>query len=181
MAILTREKQERPRLLDVGTGSGCILLTLLAELPGATGTATDISQAALDCARENAARLGVLDRVDFRPASALEGVAGPYDMLLSNPPYIRSADIAGLSREVTQHDPLTALDGGANGLEVYRLIVRDAARVVPAGWIVLEIGHDQADQVLALARDTGTIAGPTSTTYMDLGRRQRCVAWKTHV
>lgn len=181
LAILTREGLQAPRLIDIGTGSGCILLTLLAELPRATGTATDISIAALEAARDNAGRLGVSDRLELRHADLLEGIEGPFDMLLSNPPYIRTADIAGLAPEVARFDPLRALDGGPDGLAFYRRIVRDAARVVPGGWVVLEVGHDQAAAVVALAEAAGAIAYGTASTHMDLSGQARCVAWKTQV
>lgn len=181
LAILARDDNRAPRLLDVGTGSGCILITLLAELPHATGTATDVSKAALEAAHDNAQRLGVADRLELRHADLLDGLDGPFDMLLSNPPYIRTADIAGLAPEVARFDPLQALDGGSDGLAFYRRIIRDAARIVPSGWVVLEVGHDQAATVIALAEAAGAIAYRTASTYMDLSGQARCVAWKTHV
>lgn len=180
LAILAREGLRQPRLLDIGTGSGCILVTLLAELPGASGTASDVSLDALKVARCNALRHGVADRIAFRQADMLAGIEGPYDMLLSNPPYIPRTEIASLAREVARHDPLAALDGGMDGLDFYRRIVAAAPLVAPGGWILLEVGHDQAAAVLELAAVAGAIADGTASTHMDLNGHSRCVAWKTH-
>lgn len=176
--ILASSGIERPRLIDVGTGTGCVLLTLLAELPQATGTATDISAQALAVARRNAERIGVADRATFIEADGLEDIAGPFDMILSNPPYIRTADIATLAPEVRRYDPAAALDGGPDGLGLYRRIFREARRVAPGGWIVLEVGHDQAGAVLEIANRSGSVADKTSTTHMDLAGLERCVAMK---
>lgn len=183
LAILRSELADRPapRLLDIGTGTGCIILTLLAELPGATGVATDVSAEALATARTNADRLGVQDRVEFKQASMLDGIEGPFDLLISNPPYIPSGEIAGLAPEVTRHDPRLALDGGPDGLAFYRRIIAEAKRVVPAGWVVLETGHDQADAIVQAAEAAGAVATGTSRTYLDLAGRPRCVAFSTHV
>lgn len=143
-----------PRLLDVGTGSGCIAVTLAAELPAATVVATDIDPAACAVARANAEALGV--RLDIRQGDLLAPVADepPFDAVVSNPPYVRSGELAGLQREV-QREPLRALDGGPDGLEVVRRIV-DAAvdRLAPDGLLALEIGEEQGAQVrdLLLAR-----------------------------
>lgn len=180
LAILARERNASPRLLDIGTGTGCILLTLLAELPRATGVATDIHQAALDVARRNAAHIGVVDRVEFRQTDVLDTISGPFDLLLSNPPYIPSGDIASLAPEVAGHDPRAALDGGPDGLAMYRRIVAGAHRVVRGGWVVLEVGCGQARAVVELARSTGGIVEGTPATHMDMAGIERCVAWKTH-
>ena len=139
------------RILDVGTGSGCLLLTLLCELPQATGLGTDISAAALATAARNARRLGLEQRVAWLRADGLESVAGPFHMLVANPPYVRTADLDGLEPEVRDFDPIEALDGGPDGLAIYRRLARRMADVVAAaGWVVLEVGHDQADVVAAL-------------------------------
>ncbi len=132
--------EEPIRLLDVGTGSGCLLLTLLGELPNATGIGTDISAAALDVARGNAHRLGLARRAEWRLADALEGIDGPFDVLVCNPPYIRSGDIARLAPEVKHFDPLLALDGGADGLRFFRSVSAGIRHVIPNGWTVLEVG-----------------------------------------
>jgi release factor glutamine methyltransferase len=168
------------RLLDVGAGSGCLLLTLLCELPRATGVGTDIDLAALNVARANASRLGVAGRASWLIADALDGVAGDFDMLIANPPYIRTGEIAGLGPEVREHDPIAALDGGADGLNFYRRLATAIRSVVPNGWVVLEVGHDQADAVAALlvsspgAADRGDVRF-----YLDVTGRRRCVAMRT--
>jgi release factor glutamine methyltransferase len=165
------------RILDVGTGSGCLLLTLLAELPLATGFGTDISTAALETAASNARQLGVSDRVRFMPARGLEGVAGPFDILVCNPPYIASGDISGLEPEVRDFDPLTALDGGADGLQVYRQIISAIEQVVPSGFAALEVGAGQADAVGEMLR--GVLAPGRLAKlgrHLDLGGHTRCVS-----
>lgn len=168
------------RILDVGTGSGCLLLTLLCELPGAHGTGTDISNGALEIARENARRLGVADRVDWLQADALEKVAGPFHMLVANPPYVRTAEIAHLEAEVRNFDPRQSLDGGAHGLAVYRRLVPRIKSVIPNGWTVLEVGHDQADEVAALlASALRGIDASDIRILRDVSGKQRCVAVKT--
>ena len=126
--------RQRPlSIIDVGTGSGCILITLLAELTHATGLATDLSPDAIAIARANAARHGVAERIAFTQARSLEGVDGLADILVSNPPYIPSADIAALDPGVRDYDPLLALDGGPDGLTVYRDIAARVGAVVPSG------------------------------------------------
>ena len=114
---------DRPlRIADLGTGSGAILLALLSELPAAQGFGTDISAAALQTAAANAARAGLSERATFIACDYASGLSGPFDLIVSNPPYIRSADIDGLAAEVRDHDPLAALDGGADGLDAYRAL-----------------------------------------------------------
>jgi release factor glutamine methyltransferase len=168
------------RILDVGTGTGCLLLTLLCELPQATGLGTDLSAAALAVARGNAAALGVQDRVAWRVADLLENVDGPFHMMLSNPPYLRSAEIATLEPEVSRFDPCLALDGGADGLEIFRKLSARVPEVVGDGWIVLEVGHDQADQVAELLRWARPAGGPANVTfYTDVSGKRRCVAVRT--
>ena len=123
------------RILDIGTGSGCILLTLLCELPQATGVGTDICQDALETAATNAHGLNVESRVSFMMARTCELGLGPFDLVLSNPPYIPSGDIAGLQLEVRNYDPRSALDGGGDGLETYREIAAGLMQAVPDGWL----------------------------------------------
>ena len=129
------------RVLDVGTGSGVIALTLAAEWPEAHVEAVDISDTALALARENAARLGLAVRVRFSRSDLLAEVTGEFDLIVANLPYIDSAEIAQLAREV-RHDPLTALDGGARGLEIFQRFFPQAARHL-RGRLALEIGHDR--------------------------------------
>jgi release factor glutamine methyltransferase len=134
-----------PKLIDVGTGSGIIALTLASEMPGAEVHAVDLSAEALALARQNAASLRLTDRVKFFQGDLLNGTQGPYDLVVANLPYIASDTLPTLSREV-QCDPRMALDGGADGLEIIsRLIVSARNQLTPGGVIALEIGHDQAD------------------------------------
>lgn len=164
------------RILDVGTGSGALLVTLLAELPLATGLGTDISDGALDAARENAERLGVASRASFLNRRSLESVEGPFDLLVSNPPYIPSGDIAGLDPEVRAFDPLGALDGGRDGLAIYRELASGLAGLVPRGWALVEVGAGQAGDVEALFREGLGRAVAATRLWSDLGQHTRCVA-----
>lgn len=144
------------RILDIGTGSGAIVLALLSELPDATGLATDISPAALAVARRNAARNGLAGRIAFLETSWADGVDGPFDLVVSNPPYIASAVIETLEREVKDHEPRLALDGGPDGLGPYPHLLAEARRLLGAGGTaVFEIGYDQGQAVLGLARQAG--------------------------
>jgi len=140
-------------VLDIGTGSGCIAVILASLLPDARVTASDISPAALDVARRNAA----LNRVtiEFLHGSLLEPVAGRrFDLIVSNPPYIPTADIAGLEPEVRDGDPRGALDGGEDGLDFYRALIPQApAHLYPGGWLLLEIGIGQGRDVAELFRE----------------------------
>ena len=127
-------RERRLRIADIGTGSGAILLALLSELPNAFGVGTDVSVAALRTASHNAARLGFASRAAFVACDYAAALSEPFDLMVSNPPYIRSADIAGLATEVRDHDPLVALDGGADGLDAYRKLIPQAAhRLAPGG------------------------------------------------
>jgi release factor glutamine methyltransferase len=179
---LAREEgweRDGPNILDVGTGSGCLVLTLICELAGARGTGTDISPTALAVARDNADRLGVSQRVTWLTADGLETVPGPFHMLVSNPPYVRTSEIAHLEPEVCKFDPVAALDGGEDGLAVYRALAPRFARVVPDGWVVLEVGYDQADAVASVVADG--LGQPVADTriYRDVARKRRCVAMRT--
>ncbi|MDO8979189.1 MAG: peptide chain release factor N(5)-glutamine methyltransferase [Afipia sp.] len=162
------------RIADIGTGSGAILLALLSELPGTTGIGTDISMAALATAESNAIRLGLAGRAAFVQCHYAAALSGPFDLIVSNPPYIRSADIATLDRDVRYHDPLLALDGGADGLDAYRAITPQAAALLaPGGVLIFEVGHDQSAQVSALMRTAGlTLSSPPKA---DLGGIYRAV------
>lgn len=170
-----------PRIADAGTGSGALIVTLLAELADATGVATDISPAALAVARDNAARHGVEARVEFVHTSCLKGVAGPFDLIVSNPPYIAGTEIVGLPREVREFDPLLALDGGPDGLDVYREITSDIKSLRLNCWVGLEIGAGQADRVSEIFRVTFPLLPAGSISYVrDLGGHVRCVAVEIH-
>jgi release factor glutamine methyltransferase len=138
------------RIIDLGTGSGAILLALLSELPHARGTGIDIAADALDVARTNARRLGLADRADF-VLSDFAAVEGSFDLVLSNPPYIATPEIAGLAPEVRNFDPGHALDGGPDGLAAFRSIAAIARHLlVPAGHLVVEIGAGQESAVRGL-------------------------------
>ncbi len=164
------------RLLDLGTGTGCLLVALLHERPGAVGVGIDRSLGALATARWNAGRNAVGGRALFAQSDWAAACRGPFDLVVSNPPYIASPVIATLDPEVRQHDPRLALDGGADGLAAYRVILADAPRLLgPGGLLLLEIGFDQGEAVRALS------AGfPLEFLgiYPDLSGHPRCAALK---
>ena len=152
------ERPPRPRLriADIGTGSGAILLALLSELPEACGVGTDISPAALQTARSNAARLGFTPRAAFIACDYAAALSGTFDLIVSNPPYIRSVEIAGLDREVRQYDPPAALDGGADGLDAYRALIPQAAGLLaPGGTLIVEAGCGQSGPISELMTASG--------------------------
>jgi release factor glutamine methyltransferase len=155
--ITTRHlRNEKLRVLDIGTGSGALLLALLSELKAASGVATDKSVAALSLARANARRLGFADRCTFIACDFAAALRGPFDLIVSNPPYVSSGDIAELPPEVRDYDPRLALDGGEDGLDAYRAITTDALRLlVPRGRLIVELGHGQANVVNAIATAAG--------------------------
>jgi len=144
-------------MIDLGTGSGAILLATLAERAGARGVGTDISTEALAVARENAANLDLDNRCDFIRTEWATGFGDhSFDVVVSNPPYIPSADIAGLDPEVRDHDPHLALDGGPDGLQAYRELAPEIRRILkPGGLFAVEIGWDQGPQVKALFEAAG--------------------------
>jgi release factor glutamine methyltransferase len=145
LALQSKIENQKPKILDVGTGSGVIAITLALALPEASVTAIDISPAALALAHENAARLGA--SVAFVEGDLLPAEPEKFDLIVANLPYIPSGEIPTLSREV-QRDPHSALDGGADGLDLVRhLIDRAVPRLEPGGKMLLEIGHDQAAAV----------------------------------
>jgi len=141
----------RPRIADIGTGSGAILLALLHEIPEAVGVGTDLSLTALHTARSNAAALGLADRAAFVACSYASALAGPFDLIVSNPPYIPSAEIPKLDVEVRAHDPHLALDGGNDGYDAYRALIPQAAeRLLPGGALIVEAGQGQARTIETL-------------------------------
>jgi release factor glutamine methyltransferase len=160
LEILRAGASDRPlRIADLGTGSGAILLALLAELPQAQGIGTDISTAALQTAAANAARAGLAKRAGFVACDYASGLCGPFDLIVSNPPYIRSADIAGLAIEVRDHDPPAALDGGPDGLDAYRVLIPQAAdRLAPGAALVVEAAQGQSADIEALMKAAGLMA-----------------------
>lgn len=143
------------RILDLCTGSGCILLSLLHELRNADGLGTDLSEEALEAARENAVRLGLQERAAFRQGDLWEPVGDErFDLIVSNPPYVPTEVIPTLEPEVRCGEPYAALDGGEDGLVFYRRIIREAAgHLKPSGIIIVESGFDEAPQIAALMQD----------------------------
>jgi release factor glutamine methyltransferase len=164
------------KLLDLGTGTGCILITLLAELPRAEGVGTDISEGALGLAAANAERHGVGPRASFLRADWLDGVEGKYDLVLSNPPYIASGEIEALAEDVALYDPHLALDGGPDGLDAYRRIAARAGQVLaPHGKLLVEIGAGQEEAVAAIFQAAGLKLDPDQALRPDLAGRPRVV------
>ncbi len=149
------------RILDLGTGTGCLLLAALTEFPAAWGLGIDRSPAAAAVAQRNAQRLGLPHRATIMAGSWTEAITSRFDLLLCNPPYIRAADIAGLMPEVAQHEPHLALDGGDDGLDPYRILFPDLHhRLAPGGTALFEFGLGQAAALLDLARQAAlTIMG----------------------
>jgi len=144
------------RLLDLGTGSGILAVTLLAEWPAARGMACDISDAALDVAAQNAARHGVAGRIDLIQSDWFSAVGGRFDLIVANPPYIAAEEMTELAEEVRGHDPRCALTDEADGLTAYRTIVAEAGAFLhPGGRILLEIGWQQGRAVARLLADAG--------------------------
>jgi release factor glutamine methyltransferase len=169
-------------ILDLGTGSGAILVTLLAELPGARGIGTDVSAAALAEARINVLSHGVGERAGLVRAdwcTDWDWAAGRrFDLIVANPPYIPSREIDGLEPEVRDHDPRQALDGGADGLDAYRAIAAGAGRLLaPGGLVALEIGAGQESGVLALLTGHGWDADSTTAICRDLAGHVRVLAF----
>ncbi|MFA5908914.1 MAG: peptide chain release factor N(5)-glutamine methyltransferase [Vicinamibacterales bacterium] len=147
------------RAADIGTGSGCLAVTLAAEVPRARIVATDISAPALDVARANAQRHGVAERVEFRETRYLDGVDGPFDLIVSNPPYVTDDEHAALAPEVHDFEPRSALAAGPDGLNDIREVLSAAASALRSGGVLLmEIGHRQADAVQALVASTPSLA-----------------------
>lgn len=143
-------------IADLGTGSGAILTALLHALPEATGVGIDCSAAAIATAEANFVRHNASGRARFAVGNWLDDEAGPFDVIVSNPPYIPTADLAGLEPEVRLHDPLRALDGGESGLDAYGAILKSGAgKLVPQGCLAFEVGQGQAGDVAALARQAG--------------------------
>jgi release factor glutamine methyltransferase len=142
------------KLLDLGTGSGCLLTALLKEFPNATGLGIDESEQALIIAARNLNRHGLQARAELCRGNWLEGLTGPFDVIVSNPPYIPTADIAGLEPDVRDHEPLGALDGGPDGLDAVRALAAAFARLA-AGKAFVEIGAGQGDAAAVLFRDAG--------------------------
>lgn len=163
------------RIADLGTGSGAILLALLSELPTALGFGTDISEQALQTAAANAVSAGLAPRATFIACDYATGLSGRFDLIVSNPPYIRAADIADLAVEVRDHDPRAALDGGADGLDAYRALIPQAAGLLaPGAALVVEAGEGQSGPINGLMALAGL--APTAGPKADLAGIPRAVA-----
>ena len=174
--LRARSRADAPlTIVDIGTGTGCILLALLRELPQATGLGIDRALEAAQTARGNAERLGLSARAHFIVGDWSAAVAGPVDVLVSNPPYIESAVIPGLAPEVRRYDPLLALDGGRDGLDAYRALAADAPRLLaPGGLAALEVGEGQDRAVAGLFAGLGRV-----TVHADLAGIARTVVVET--
>ena len=162
------------RVLDLGTGSGCIVISLLMERPDALGVGTDISEKALQVAGENAESMGVAERVTLRVSDWYNDVDERFDLIVSNPPYIAEDEFRELPPEVRSYEPHAALAGGADGLSAYRAIVSGARQyLTPRGRLLVEIGSTQADGVRNLLADAGL---ENVAVHADLDGRDRVVA-----
>lgn len=145
---------ERPRIVDVGTGSGCVALALASELPRAEIHATEISADALEVARANAARLLLTDRVTFHAADLLDGIAGPFDIVASNPPYVGENEYDKVQLEVRKFEPRCAVFAGPDGMDIIRRLAPQArAALKPGGYLAIEIGYSQEAAVRAVLCD----------------------------
>ena len=170
------EQDPAGRILDLGVGSGCILLTLLAEWPYALGVGVDISAAALTIAQRNAATLGVADRVALIESDWVTHVDGNFDLIVSNPPYISEAEMAELSPSVRQYEPRQALSPGGDGLGAYRRIAAELGdALAPDGRLILEVGAGQAAAVEAIFEAQGFT--PVMR-HSDLDGRERCLSMR---
>ena len=177
-----KNQTESLKILDLGTGSGALLISLLLEYPGATGVGIDVSSQALVVAKGNAKSLGCADRADFRQENWLDEIVRDghetFDLIVCNPPYIPRNEIEGLAPDVALFDPHSALDGGADGLDPYREIIPQLSKVLtPDGIVIFEIGEGQEEQVTSLLREAQLYgAGSTNGIYKDLAGHIRALA-----
>ena len=157
-----QSKEWSGRILDLGTGSGCLILTLLSELPHATGIATDISGPALDVAKQNAKNLGLSERVNFILSDWFDAISESFDIIISNPPYIERDIIPKLQKEVRNYDPLQALDGGEDGLKPYQVILPQIRNHLnKKGFLALEHGSGQCGRIAEIAERAGLTSNQT--------------------
>ena len=174
LSILRDRREDQLRVLDLGVGSGALLCALLTEFGAARGVGVDISVDAADVAQGNLDACGLSERAEIRIGDWTSGLEGRFDLIVSNPPYIPTADLAGLPREVRNFDPWLALDGGFDGLAAYRRIIpRSRSLLAPGGWLLAEFGANQAAGVNAIANQCGFT---DVTTYQDLAGANRIVA-----
>ncbi len=170
---LTRDRQAPMRILDLGTGSGCLLLSVLSELPNARGVGVDISARALTVARDNARRLGLGGRAGFVQGDWAGALTGEFDLILANPPYLAETELHALAPEISRFEPPVALFAGADGLACYRVLIPALTRLLAkAGTAFLEIGAGQAAPVAGLARNAGL---NLSMARKDLAGIDRCL------
>lgn len=154
--VALRYAREETHILDLGTGTGCLLLTLLAEIPKSSGVAVDQSDRTLAVAKQNAENLHLEDRVTFLRSDWFARVEGEFDVIISNPPYIPSRDIPGLAPDVREYDPMAALDGGEDGLDPYRIIIPQSTDFLKLGGLLaFEVGIHQADDVADMMANHG--------------------------
>lgn len=173
LAALADRRGADLSVLDLGTGTGCLLLAALSELPRAHGIGVDKSTAAVMVARGNAARLGLERRAAFVAGDWASALTGGFDLILANPPYVRRSEIAGLQKEVAEHEPRLALDGGEDGLDAYRRIAAEMPRLLrPGGAAVVEVGRGQWGAVAGLFRVADL---PVAVPAADLAGVERCV------
>ena len=174
IGILRERRGEPLRVLDLGVGSGALLCALLVEFANARGVGVDISTDAAEVALGNLDACGLSERAEIRVGDWTRGLEGQFDVIVSNPPYIRTADLPRLPREVRNFDPWLALDGGFDGLEAYRRILPQSKPLLaPGGWLIVEFGVRQADRVVAIAKRYGFT---DTMTYTDLAGLDRVVA-----
>jgi release factor glutamine methyltransferase len=174
LAAFAARRSEALQVVDFGVGSGALLAALLSEFPAAHGVGVDLSPGAAAQARVNLDSLDLSPRAEIRVANWADGLEGAFDLIVANPPYIASSEIAGLAREVRDHDPRLALDGGADGLDAYRALAPQIARLLaPAGGFFVEVGFDQAADVIAIARAAGLVE---LATHRDLADVERVVS-----
>jgi release factor glutamine methyltransferase len=174
IGILSDRRNEPLRILDLGVGSGALLCALIAEFPNARGVGVDVSAGAANVARGNVEACGLSDRAQIRAGSWMRDLQGPFDLIVSNPPYIATADLPWLPREVRDFDPWIALDGGFDGLAAYRQIMPESRSLLASrGWLIAEFGARQATDVIAITKGCGFAE---AITYKDLAGLDRVVA-----
>ena len=174
ISILSDRRDNASRILDLGVGSGALLCALLTEFANARGVGVDISADAANMARGNVDACGHSHRVEIRVGDWTQGLAGPFDLIVANPPYIPTVDLPRLPREVRDFDPWLALDGGFDGLAAFRRIIPEARSLLaPGGWLIAEFGQAQAAGVIAI---TKLYDFANTITYQDLAGRERVVA-----
>jgi release factor glutamine methyltransferase len=177
LSILSDRWEDPMRILDLGVGSGALLCALLTEFGAAHGIGVDVSSDAAEVAQGNLQACGLSLRAEIRVGDWTSGLEGRFDLIVSNPPYIPTADLAGLPREVRDFDPWLALDGGIDGLDAYRRILPESRRLIaPGGWLLAELGGTQAADVTAIANQCGFT---NVRTYQDLAGSNRVVAFRS--